>query len=998
MADLRSIVSISDKVFVIQAGIDPKNEHLLVVQELSNDYLTIQIFRIADMARISYNMSGIVAQAEVKGSWTWDDFDATESTRIWVIYFTSTDTFMLASHNNTELSTHILEYKIAQNYKLELQREEKISSCLAVTNNNDYVRAQIVVLCAETPLSNVMNQTYHITFISAVNLQPICTQSIDHKFGSLMSKYDDLFVTNIPILDFNEIAQRLVISFEKTVLMYATDSCPFRLLYRFDHTDLIAGIGMIHSGQDTKPFGITFVTYLQKVDLIGDCINGYGVDTVLPRNYFCSRCTPGHAGLGCRLCPSGFYCSDYSQLQPSGACPEGFYCQEGTSTSNPLADVLDKTATPPHLCPAGSYCPAGTSQSFASDESANAPQTCLSGYYCPKGSVKPTQERCPENATSRVGGKTIEDCYCKISYYGSASKRCVPCLPNAMCIGGSKNLSNAVLYVPNGYWPDTPRDLVTVLKCSSTMSRFTPCIGSVCKLRCNNRTATDIEPKCTSSCSNPCAVGHNNRLCSACENGYYRKAPYHCAPCAMGPRQTICVIAAMLTSICILAIYFIRKHISAKSQNEYAVTDQNLLEVLITVLLLLLGISSTASVLFMVFIVVIVYMQQLRSPPHATLTFIFYIQTLQALLQGNFVLPNFMKYLLQFLEIMYAPVPGLACLPNFYTGTNLGWEGAFILIFCLPLVLGVLVALYMFITGSVQKRPVWRRAFLSYCLFMSVLQFPLSNMSLSTLSCKMDPVSGTWYMSSQPWKQCKINSKIQIFGIFGSVFYFLGIPFSLHYVYFERLFPDDIHNEIGIMFLPDGVYNGHSVFVLFLTLRWMLLSVILSFIPNSWGLQRPFILALLVINIVLVLYLDPYEKYYPRKPENMDAIERKWFQRLCTTMSGNFLNLITLVPIILSYTALDNRDNLFVLQIKSFVIGVVNLLICLYFIVFILLEDRFSLFPKLSKVMARLEIAWFFIFPCCKPTYTLTEENDLPQEQNIEHNIVDLENTTEKLK
>ena len=163
------------------------------------------------------------------------------------------------------------------------------------------------------------------------------------------------------------------------------------------------------------------------------------------------------------------------------------------------------------------------------------------------------------------------------------------------------------------------------------------------------------------------------------------------------------------------------------------------------------------------------------------------------------------------------------------------------------------MALYMFVTGTVQKRPVWRRAFLSYCLFMSVLQFPLSNMSLSTLSCKIDPVTGIWYTSSKPWKQCELQSVIQMLGIFGSIFYFLGIPFSFNYVYFKRIFPDDVHEEIGIMFLPDGVFNGNAFFVVFLTLRWMLLSIILSFLPHTWGLQRPLILALLVINIILAV-------------------------------------------------------------------------------------------------------------------------------------------------
>lgn len=987
VANLRSIVSISDKVFVLQAGINPKNDHLLVVQELSNNYLTLQIFKISDMAPISYNMSGIVAQAEVKGSWSWDEFDATESTRVWVIYFSADDKFILASHNNSQLSTELLEYKIAADYTLELQRRGIVNNCLVVSNYNDYLHTQIVILCAETLLSNVVNQTYHVTFLSVNTMRPICLQTIDHKFGSLLSKYDDLFVTNIPILDFNEIAQRLVISFEKAVLMYATDTCPFRLLYRFDHTDLIAGIGMIHTGQDNRPFGITFVTYLQKVDLIGDCINGYGVDTVLPRNYFCSRCTPGHVGLGCRTCPSGFYCSDYSQLQPSGACPEGFYCVEGTSTSNPLADVLDKTATPPHLCPAGAYCPAGTALAFANDESANAPQSCLSGFYCPMGSVKPTQERCPENATSRVGAKILEDCYCKPNYYGSALKRCMPCLPNAICPGGANNISNSVLYVPQGYWPDTPGDLRTLLKCYVSMSKYTPCKGALCRLICDNRTNAEVEVQCETLCSQPCEIGQTGRLCSACENSYYRKSPYHCAPCSVGIRQTICLCVALIASIVILTIYFIRKHIASKnkklSTTDHPISDQQLLEILISVLLVLLGISSTASVLFMVFIVVIVYMQQLRAPAYATLTFIFYIQTLQALLQENFMWPDFMKYLLKFFEIMYAPVPGIACLPNIYTRENLGWEGAFILIFTLPLILGFLVGMYMFITGTVQKRPVWRRAFLSYCLLMSVLQFPLSNMSLGTLSCKQDIISGKWYMTSQPWKECKLKSLIQVCGLLGSVFYFLGIPFTLHYWYFRKVFPADINAEIGDMFIPDGV-ERHELFIIFLTLRWMLISIILSFVPMTWGLQRPLIIALLTMNILLVMKICPYEKYYPREPRNLTALELKWFNRLCKTLSGNFIDLSTLVAILLSYTALDHRDNWIVLQVKSFVIGVANLVICLYLIVFVLLEDRLTLFPKIAWFIAHIES----LFCGChayerieKPTTTDEEELEKSRER-----------------
>ena len=51
-----------------------------------------------------------LTQAEVKGSWSWDEFDAIESTRVWVIYFSADDKFILASHNNTELRFVVMLY------------------------------------------------------------------------------------------------------------------------------------------------------------------------------------------------------------------------------------------------------------------------------------------------------------------------------------------------------------------------------------------------------------------------------------------------------------------------------------------------------------------------------------------------------------------------------------------------------------------------------------------------------------------------------------------------------------------------------------------------------------------------------------------------------------------------------------------------------------------------------------------------------------------------
>ena len=125
------------------------------------------------------------------------------------------------------------------------------------------------------------------------------------------------------------------------------------------------------------------------------------------------------------------------------------------------------------------------------------------------------------------------------------------------------------------------------------------------------------------------------------------------------------------------------------------------------------------------------------------------------------------------------------------------------------------------------------------------------------------------------------------------------------------------------------------------------------------------------------MYNDPYEKYYPREPINLGTIQRKWFNRLCKTMSGNFLDVTTLVALLLSYTSLDYRDNWLFLQIKSFVIGIVNLFICLYFIIFILLEDRLTLFPKVAKILAGIEKMFICLQLCSNDEINDMMENEI---------------------
>ena len=175
----------------------------------------------------------------------------------------------------------------------------------------------------------------------------------------------------------------------------------------------------------------------------------------------------------------------------------------------------------------------------------------------------------------------------------------------------------------------------------------------------------------------------------------------------------------------------------------------------------------------------------------------------------------------------------------------------------------------------------------------------------------------------------------------------------------------------------------------------MTLSLILSFISVDWGLQRPLVVTLIAINILLVILVNPYEQYAPREPDNLDAIEKKWFDRFCFTLSGNFLDLLSLVSILISYTALDYRDNYIVLQLKSLIIGLANLFICIYFMIFVLLEDRLTLFPKLSRILGWIE-KFITCNVCMKtstvaqgkpeqpPPYAVLSEAGVPQQINLD--------------
>lgn len=121
----------------------------------------------------------------------------------------------------------------------------------------------------------------------------------------------------------------MVITCESTVFVYFTKTCPFQLLYNYTHHHIISSAATLNIVNQKFTYGLTLISYLQKVDILSDCTNGYGIaSSDLDSGFYCTRCKPGYYGLGCFPCPAGFVCNGYAQLQPTSPCPEGYYCLE----------------------------------------------------------------------------------------------------------------------------------------------------------------------------------------------------------------------------------------------------------------------------------------------------------------------------------------------------------------------------------------------------------------------------------------------------------------------------------------------------------------------------------------------------------------------------------------------------------------------------------------------------------------------------------------------
>lgn len=176
-------------------------------------------------------------------------------------------------------------------------------------------------------------------------------------------------------------------------------------------------------------------------------------------------------------------------------------------------------------------------------------------------------------------------------------------------------------------------------------NRQTPCLGGFCSLKCKNiehfdpkQNSTSTELHCITACENICIKGHRNRLCSECEDFYYKHEASVCKPCNLNIQQKIILFLILLIFLLWIIWLFMKKfklnnfkigQLLGDGIKGFKLSEEFLLEIFMGITLLMAGISSTSSLLFLFFTTFIVYLQKLKSPPYTKNIFIFYIQTLE---------------------------------------------------------------------------------------------------------------------------------------------------------------------------------------------------------------------------------------------------------------------------------------------------------------------------------------------------------------------------------
>ncbi|EGC34208.1 hypothetical protein DICPUDRAFT_80038 [Dictyostelium purpureum] len=381
-------------------------------------------------------------------------------------------------------------------------------------------------------------------------------------------------------------------------------------------------------------------------------------------------------------------------------------------------------------------------------------------------------------------------CKCDINYRGS-NGTCFLCPEDSFCPGGG----NQIL-IPTGYFPfPSIEDPEYLLKCGVSNFGFTPCNPD------NGYNFT-------------CAEGYEDRLCSKCQSGYYRKG-VECANCPTGSVQYVIFVIVVLIFIG-LFLYFV-------------LTDPK------------------------------------RSLPSSTRkTLMYYYQVFNLLLSKLSPWPSFFSAFYSgssWLNFSF----GFLCINRFSA-----WPNLYVVMLCLPFVFFFLSVIFIFgmqLYKYIKTKTIEKRFFYSgvrvNLLMLNFLYLPLCNYLFENFPCDKDENTGESYMSFFPYIQCSNDNHtyitVQRVTIAFTIIYIVGIPLLFATLLFynrKRLDHPNVLLMVGSIYIDyrKSVYWYELVAVG----RRFFMAVSLALIDPKSSFSIFVVLLVVGSSIVTQLMFKPY--------------------------------------------------------------------------------------------------------------------------------------------
>ena len=420
-------------------------------------------------------------------------------------------------------------------------------------------------------------------------------------------------------------------------------------------------------------------------------------------------------------------------------------------------------------------------------------------------------------------------CLCDPYFYGE-NGLCRACLQGGTCKGD--NMISKLVIEPNYYPSPSPDNAMSLVQCNLYYQDTFRCNpeGNCSCWSSSNDTTTICDSRCL------CAFHSTGRLCSQCEDGYYRHFDI-CLPCSKSNETPVFVVVILAVILILLSVWFAEKILCLRSNPLLRKTFQIAGFVFQALLVLGLGLAQIipayAAEFYLLFVVLAVlnhYLGWGSSIRVFSIILFVHLQMLDSLRVSfhwtdcsSCSLAGLMHdcYIDKVTRVVNFHLSGLACsFPWLVTPI-----GRLYSILLAPLGLALLVYLCYVIEVHIRKRAsnsterdakekVRKLGYKckSVVIFiLKVFYFPVATDAIKAVplpsNCRKEPNDSVDYMRAYPSISCESHTYVHlaVLAIVAIIIYVLGVPlffFWLIHREHDRIPTDQTVNEAHDRLLP----------------------------------------------------------------------------------------------------------------------------------------------------------------------------------------------------